>query len=350
MNLWVIFLTGLTTGGLTCLAMQGGLLASTIANQKERELLEGGEQKQSNGRSLEKHDWLPVSYFLIVKLISHTLLGFLLGALGSVISLSLGIRITFQIFTVLFMTATALNLLNVHPIFRFVAFQPPRFLTRLVARSSKSQTTFAPAVLGFLTVFVPCGVTQAMEVLAISSGSAATGALIMFAFVLGTFPLFSIIGLATAKLSEKFHQAFLKFAAVILIAMSLYGANGILTVLDAPVTFQKTLAALQSDEPADVGAENAPFQAAEFQDVTINIENNGYSPRAFRVNVGVPVRLTLESNGVYSCAAAFTMRSFDIYETLKPTDQKTVSFVPTKKGKYTFSCTMGMYTGVMEVI
>lgn len=31
MNLWVIFLTGLTVGGLTCLAVQGGLLASVIA-------------------------------------------------------------------------------------------------------------------------------------------------------------------------------------------------------------------------------------------------------------------------------------------------------------------------------
>ena len=31
MNLWVIFITGLTVGGLTCLAVQGGLLASVIA-------------------------------------------------------------------------------------------------------------------------------------------------------------------------------------------------------------------------------------------------------------------------------------------------------------------------------
>ena len=37
MSLWIIFLTGLTTGGLSCLAMQGGLLASVIANQKDQE-------------------------------------------------------------------------------------------------------------------------------------------------------------------------------------------------------------------------------------------------------------------------------------------------------------------------
>ena len=35
MNLWTVFLTGLFTGGLTCLAVQGGLLASTIAQREE---------------------------------------------------------------------------------------------------------------------------------------------------------------------------------------------------------------------------------------------------------------------------------------------------------------------------
>jgi hypothetical protein len=31
MDLWVIFLTGLTTGGLSCLVVQGGLLATAIS-------------------------------------------------------------------------------------------------------------------------------------------------------------------------------------------------------------------------------------------------------------------------------------------------------------------------------
>ena len=38
MNLWVIFLTGLTIGGLTCLAVQGGLLASVIAAREGEEV------------------------------------------------------------------------------------------------------------------------------------------------------------------------------------------------------------------------------------------------------------------------------------------------------------------------
>lgn len=138
MNLLVIFLTGLTTGGLSCLAMQGGLLTSVIANQK--------------GQQIDESDWLPVAMFLGGKLLSHTLFGFLLGALGSVISLSLGVRLVFQVFKALFMFATAMNLLQVHPIFRFVAFQPPKFMQKWIRNSSKSKAIFAPALLGLLTI------------------------------------------------------------------------------------------------------------------------------------------------------------------------------------------------------
>ena len=37
-TIWIAFLTGLTTGGLSCLAVQGGLLASTLTQDIERQL------------------------------------------------------------------------------------------------------------------------------------------------------------------------------------------------------------------------------------------------------------------------------------------------------------------------
>ena len=33
MNLWAVFLTGLTVGGLSCMAVQGGFLASVISTR-----------------------------------------------------------------------------------------------------------------------------------------------------------------------------------------------------------------------------------------------------------------------------------------------------------------------------
>jgi sulfite exporter TauE/SafE len=61
-----------------------------------------------------------------------------------------------------------------------------------------------------------------MEILAISSGSPMQGALIMGSFVIGTAPMFVLIGIATAKLSGSVAGLFLTHcAAVLLIAMAL---------------------------------------------------------------------------------------------------------------------------------
>lgn len=67
-----------------------------------------------------------------------------------------------QTVAVIFMVGTALNMLNVHPIFRYFIIPPPRFITRKIRNQSKSQDVFAPALLGAFTVFIPCGATQAM--------------------------------------------------------------------------------------------------------------------------------------------------------------------------------------------
>jgi sulfite exporter TauE/SafE len=343
MNYWIIFITGLTAGGLSCLAVQGGLLTAIIANQKEEEF----DKNKPTGRNL---DWLPVTMFLAAKLVIHVLFGFLLGALGSVLSLSLGLRLTFQIFTALFMIATAMNLLNVHPIFRYLAFQPPRFLQRLVHNSSKSRALYAPALLGLLSVFIPCGVTQAMEVLAISSGHPLTGGLIMFFFVLGTAPLFAIIGVATAKLSDALRGRFFKFVSVVLILMALYSVNGVLQVLDAPITLQKASAAVTGLFQKNKTAQAPLINTEKFQAVTIQVSNSGYSPRQFTVRAGQPVVMTVATDNVYSCASSFTFREFKIFTQLEPTDSKTFRFTPTKKGTFTFACSMGMYTGTMKVI
>lgn len=348
MDLVFIFITGLTTGGLTCLAMQGGLLAGVIANQKEQEYEISGKK---NFSSFDQLDWLPVVMFLSTKLIAHTVLGFFLGLIGSALTLSLGVRLAFQIFTALFMFATAMNLLNVHPIFRYVVFQPPRFLQRFVRRSTKSKALFAPAVLGFMTIFIPCGVTQAMEVLAINSGNPVYGALIMFSFVLGTTPLFALLGIATAKLSETWYQGFMRFAGVALIAMSWYSINGVLVVLDSPFSMQNTVNRVQATlSQRQVDNATIPTSEGGVQEVTIGVFNSGYSPNYFKVQKDVPVQLTLQSNETYSCAVAFVFREFGINTFLDPTATETFEFTPTKPGRYMFTCSMGMYTGVMEVI
>jgi len=356
MNVWLIFLTGLTTGGLSCLAVQGGLLTSIIANQKEAESKH--PDKNLAFKSFDQLDWLPVSLFLFSKLIAYTMLGFLLGWLGSKLELSNGLRVLFQTMAVLFMFGTAMNLLNVHPIFRHLLIQPPRFVRKWLKNTTHGKALFTPAVLGSMTILIPCGVTQSMEVLAISSGNAIWGAVIMGTFVLGTSPIFALVGIATAKLSEAFQEKFMKVAAGALIYLSLVSFNGILVVLDSPLTFSTIGQPITSfffgkTVAREFGGSNneALIQTQNgVQKVIINAVSNGYQPNYFKVKAGAPVELTVRTKDTYSCASTFLMKSFGVNLRLAPTDKQTVSFTPTKVGKYPFNCSMGMYQGVMEVI
>jgi sulfite exporter TauE/SafE/plastocyanin len=342
MNLGLVFLTGLTSGGISCFAMQGGLLTGIIANQKKAAL-----EKDDDFTSLPA-DWISVGLFLGVKLVVHVVLGFLLGSIGSIFSLSLPVQLVFQFLAAAFMLATAGNLLQLHPVFRYAAFQPPRFLQRWIHRTGKSSALFAPALLGALTVFIPCGVTQAMEVSALTAGNGISGALILGAFVLGTVPLFATIGVATSRLTDRWQDRFLRIAAALLILMGAWGINGVLVVLNSPLTLQKLGQTIESfGAPPSTSSTNIIEDGV--QKITITVSNSGYSPKNLTVQAGIPVELTLVSNESYSCANAFVLKDFGIKTMLQATDTQTFTFLPEKAGKHTFTCSMGMYTGTLTV-
>lgn len=339
MEVWIALITGLTTGGISCSAVQGGLLASVIANQKSKE-------KQSG-------IWATAS-FLVAKLVAHVILGFLLGWLGSTLTLSLAARLIFQTLAALFMLATAANLLELHPVFRFVILQPPKFLQKLVRGTSKREAIFAPALLGLFTVFIPCGITQALEVLAISSGSPLMGVALLGAFTIGTMPVFAAVGYFADALKGHWQRKFTKIAATAVTIMALSSINGVLVVLDSPITLQKITQPVTwffSDERflPNANMNTAPL-LGQTQIAKLKVTNHGYAPNELTVRMGKPVQLTLESNETYSCALSFILKEFGVSVTLKPTDSKTISFVPNKKGNFTFSCSMGMYAGTLHVL
>lgn len=328
MDLLTIFFIGLTAGGLGCVALQGGLLASAITARKKI------DQKDEN-----KNDILPTLAFLIAKLGVYALLGFILGFFGAALSISDSLRAVLQIIAGVYMIIVALNLLNVHPFFRYFILQPPRFLTKLVKNQSQSADIFAPGILGAMTIFIPCGTTLAMEALAVSSGSSLKGALILSVFVLGTFPVFFGLGYITTKLSETFRQTFFKLAAVLIIMV------GVSTIYNSWST-----AGLPGVTLGNGNTNQRQVDTITKQDYKIQILDSGFSPNRIKVKKGLPVKLTLVSSNVYSCALAFRIPSLGISKNLKPTDSQIIEFTPTKLGQIPFSCSMGMYRGTIDVV
>jgi uncharacterized protein len=335
-TIWLAFITGLTTGGISCFAVQGGLLASAVSETK-------GEIKPT----LKDHS-AAMGTFLLAKLISHILLGLVLGAIGSSLVLSPRILGTVQIIAGLYMLATAARLANLHPIFRYIVISPPRWAYKLLKNTSVKPTVFSPLILGFLTILMPCGITQAMMVYAIASGNALTGAGIMAAYVIGTSPVFFALGAAVVGLLT--NKWFTLVAAVIVGVMGIASINGGLVLQGSIYTLQNFYKAATITEKADGGLQRADAVIKDgYQEVTIVVRSNGYESDTKTLKVGVPVHLKLTSQNVNSCARAFVISDYNISKILPSDGDAEIVFTPTRTGRLAFSCSMGMYTGEFEV-
>lgn len=316
-NIWLAFITGLTTGGISCFAVQGGLLASALTeeNKKKSTLI-----------------------FLGAKLVAYTLLGFLLGFLGGTLNISPKIQGIFQIVIGLFMIATAGRLLDLHPFFRYFVITPPKFILRLMRNQAQAKSLFTPAFLGLMTILIPCGVTQAMMLYAIGTSNPFWGAGIMFAFVLGTSPVFFLIGVASGELFKK--KAFNYIAAAFIFVIGIISINSGQILRGSVHTLQNYYKVIfGSSQVSKIG-----------NVVNIEITNRGYKADVNTLKLGVPVKIILTANGVTSCARAFTIPDLNIFKIVPSTGTETLEFTPTKLGNLTYTCSMGMYSGNFNVI
>jgi uncharacterized protein len=237
------------------------------------------------------------------------------------------------------------NMLGLHPVFRYFVIQPPKWVGKLLRNQSRSQHLFAPLVLGMLTILIPCGVTQAMEVLAISSGNPLSGALIMGSFILGTSPVFMIIGWLTTRFSETLRTRFFKLAAVLVLYIALTSINNALVLTNSRYSFDKWVWAFKQSFVSKTNSPEVPSQ-----NITIQATNRGYVPSKLTAKVGEGLTLTINTKDNFSCSSIFTIPEYKITKTLPPTGSVQVYLTPQKTGPIIFTCGMGMYRGVIDVI
>lgn len=334
MNLFVAFLTGLTTGGLGCLAVQSGLLAATLAFQIEQDLL---VHQANPSQKFKPHIAQPILLFLLAKLITYTLLGFTLGAVGSVLLLTPTMSAILYLAIGVFMLGNGLRMLNVHPIFRYFVIEPPSSLTRFIRRRSKNGTSIVtPLFMGAMTIFLPCGVTQAMMAVSLGSGSAPQGAAIMFAFILGTMPLFFSVSYFTTRIGATVEKYFTRFVAVVMLLLALVSIDAGLNLLGSPVSFTRafnTIAA--SFNPAESGIQTG---------FAIDVTEDGYSPIVLHLPADKPVTIEWVTDDTKSCARSVVVPGLD-YQKILPTTGRVKFDIPAQpKGTVIrYTCSMGMY-------
>jgi sulfite exporter TauE/SafE len=324
-----LFVTGITTGllagGASCAAVQGGLLASAVTRRHE-------------SLADENHSgpFAPVATFLGAKLVSHTLLGAALGVLGAAIQPSPRVQAMLLIAASLLMVLFALDLLGVSAVRRFVP-QPPAGWGRRVRRSAKSSSAVAPAILGFLTVLIPCGVTLSMELVAITSGSPVAGAAVMAGFVIGTGPLFAVIGVVLRSAARLWQGRLSIATAVVILAVAIW-----------TLTSGIRLGGWWPDGSAPAAA--VPADALRTgpdgrQIVTIQARSDGYQPEVVTAKAGVPTTLVVATNRTGGCVRSFVVPELDKRLILEPSGEASIDLGTPKAGTLNYSCGMGMYSG-----
>ena len=351
MSLWAVLLTGLFAGGASCAAVQGGLLAGTLARRRPEAApatVGTRRNKQTATLGTAREDLAPVGAFVSGKLASHALLGAGLGLVGDAVQFGPRVRAYMQIAAGIAMVVLALDLLGVGAVRGLVPAPPPAW-TRLVRRSGRRGGSLAPALLGVTTILIPCGVTLSVMFLAVASGSAIMGAAIMATFVLGTAPLFTAIGLVARRSAGALRGRLGVLAGAAVLVAGLVAINAGLVLNGSAFTLA---GAWRSVTGAGGGAAvPAPPVAADgVQRIVIEVRDTGYSPSNVTARAGVPTEVTLRTNNTEGCTRSIVMSDFGVEKVSPATGDTAIDVGELEPGTYRYTCGMGMYGGSIEVV
>ncbi|MCG2689753.1 sulfite exporter TauE/SafE family protein [Candidatus Parcubacteria bacterium] len=342
-SLPAFFLFGLLAGFSSCAALVGGLVLSL---SKQWEGLYA--KKNSTKEKLQPH-----FMFNVGRVLGFTLLGAILGIVGSKLQFTLGFAPFLVIAVSVMMVFLALQMLGVKA-FRKFQLTMPRSVTRYVSNEKNFQGKAMPLFMGALTFFLPCGFTITAQGLALLSGNPVQAALIMGLFALGTAPALLGIGFSAVKFSGKPRQSlkFARVAGVVVLFFALFNINSQLNVLGYD-GFSELLGALASSSKGSKTQNEeglAPLVNGK-QLLKMEASASGYSPNHFKIKVGVPVRWEITDVGTSGCTNAIISKSLFAGQISLNRGQTAIKeFTPEKPGQYRFSCWMGMVSGIIEVI
>jgi sulfite exporter TauE/SafE/copper chaperone CopZ len=196
------FIIGLVASVSSCLAVVGGLVLSLSATVSQDKI----------------SDKKPMILFHGGRLISFAVLGGVLGAIGSAVGISFTVTAILGIIASVVMIVLGLNLVGV---FEKNIIALPSGVFNFFRKVEHK--TIAPFLVGVGTFFLPCGFTQAMQVVALSSGSFFSGFLIMTTFALGTLPMLALLSFGSASFSQSKHAPlFFKSAGILVIGLGAF--------------------------------------------------------------------------------------------------------------------------------
>lgn len=334
MSLGFVFVIGLVAAMSTCIAVTGGLLVAVAAKYNASHPGLSGMQKLK-----------PNLYFNAGRVISYTVLGGVVGALGSAFTLSPKTMGLVTIIASLVMVILGFQLLKLFPWMRHFQPKMPKFLAHRIHDASGNQSKAAPFLLGGSTFFLPCGFTQALQLYVLSKGDWKVGALTMLFFALGTLPALLSLSAMASFAKGGFQRYFLKFSGVIVIALGVFNINNGLALTGSFASILPRPGGTAKNTAQAAGSDTSSAQIVGGKQV-INMTVDGYSydPATFIVMQGIPVEWRVDGAGAAGCGRVIIAEDLGVQSYLQSSGTTTIEFTPQQTGTFRFNCPMGMMT------
>ncbi|MFJ7725385.1 sulfite exporter TauE/SafE family protein [Neobacillus sp. NPDC097160] len=324
----VLFVVGLITS-LHCVGMCGGIMLSQTIGKEGKNKFEAMK---------------PAILYNLGRVTAYTIIGGIVGAIGSVFALSLTNKAAMQIFAGVFMIMMGFNMAGFKA-FRKFQLKIPTFALKLVSKP-KPKTPF---FIGMLNGLMPCGPLQTMQLYALGTGSAISGALSMFMFAIGTVPLMLTFGALSSLLSKGYTKKILKFSGILIVVLGLVMSNRGLALAGmniSPASILTNIGAFGDSAAASNATKATIKDGVQVLNMTANVY--GYTPNTLYVQKGMPVKWVVDGEQITGCNNTIVMPDMNVEQKLQ-SGKNIIDFTPGNED-IPFSCWMGMKRGVIKVV
>ena len=348
MGYGMLFVIGLITS-VHCIAMCGGINLSQCIPQPTTA---SDTSKSSHPADL----FLPAFLYNAGRVISYTVIGFLLGLIGMLISANAQTGISYFLQGILkmiagiFMVIMGINMLGLFPWLRPITLRIPRFLSTKVLK--KRASSRRPLFVGLLNGLMPCGPLQSMQIVALASGNPFSGALSMFLFSLGTVPLMLGFGSFVSVLGKHFARKMTYIGAVLVVVLglSMFSQGTALSGISGNSISGDNISQnnVSGDSAGPGDPASAPEQTDNIQVIYSTLQPGRYPD--IKVQTGVPVKWIINApkGSLNGCNYRMLLHAYGIEHTFSE-GENVIEFTPTKSGTFQYTCWMGMIRGNITV-
>jgi len=331
MSYGMLFIIGLITS-VHCVAMCGGINLSQCIPYNE-----AAPESKSRFSALR-----PTFLYNLGRVVSYTTVGFIVGAIGSVITFSNALQGIIKLIAGIFMVIMGINMLGIFPRLRRLNPRMPKIFANKIYQKKAGNNS--PLIVGLLNGLMPCGPLQSMQIYALSTGNPFSGALSMFLFSLGTVPLMLGLGALSSVLSKKLNHKMMAIGAtlVVILGLSMFSQGWNLSGFTLPGQLIGSTGNVQ-DSGTSVKIENG------VQIVNSTLSSGRYP--SITVKAGIPVKWIINApkGSINGCNYKIFIQEYGIEYSFKE-GENVIEFTPSKTGKFQYTCWMGMIRATISVV